>query len=316
MKSKVNIFRKSIVLLLGLVTASFIFSCDDSLFRDDLPDSNSKADNFLPTSDFTYVPDASDFTTILFSDLSTESTTYLWDFGAGATSTERDPTYTFAGEGNYPVTLTVSDANGASASKTIEVVVVDMFVPITPVILNGDMEDSSNNWKIDFSNGWSNNGFESSGDGSWLDILGNDTGAKTRGAKWNLRRSAAEFTTSDTRHAYQAIVVSPNWEYTLEFEYAIKDDIITAPDVEPVGGRRLIAEILDGHFTDGVDAYNQSTSGGALVTHVGTEVKGKTTFTQVKVDFTSNDSGLISIWLWGVTPVDAYIDNVKVYPKL
>jgi hypothetical protein len=106
--------------------------------------------------------------------------------------------------------------------------------------------------------------------------------------------------------------VSPNWEYTLEFEYAIKDDIAT----DPIGGRRMVAEILDGHFTDGFDAYNQSISGGALVTHAGTEAKGKTSFTTVKVDFTSNDSGLISIWLWAVTPVDLYVDNVKVYPKL
>ncbi|RIA10774.1 PKD domain-containing protein [Flavobacteriaceae bacterium MAR_2010_72] len=314
MKNKVNIFRKPTWLLLGLVTASFMLSCvGDELFRDDLPDANSKVDTVLPSSDFTYAPDPNDFRTVKFTNNSTESTIFLWDFGGGDTSTLKDPTYTFeGGEGTYQVTLTASDANGASDSKTIDVVVEDLFVPITPVVLNGDFEDSSNNWKINFSNGWSNNGFESSSDGSWLLYDGTDNGSKTRGAKWNMRRSAAEWTTSDTRHAYQAIVVSPNWEYTLEFEYAIKDDIAT----DPIGGRRFVAEILDGHFTDGVDAYNQSQAGGALVTHVGTEVKGKTTFTTVKVDFTSNASGLISIWLWAVTPVDLYADNVKVYPKL
>ncbi|WP_142786378.1 PKD domain-containing protein [Changchengzhania lutea] len=313
MKNKVNIFHKTALLLFCIVTASFIFSCDDSLFRDDLPDANSQADNFLPTADFSYVPGERDFNTIQFNNLATESTTFLWDFGGGDTSTEQDPTYTFeGGEGTYPVTLTAGDANGASASTTLEVEVVDRFVPINPDVLNGDMEDSSNNWKISFSNGWSNNGFESSGDGSWLLYDGTDNGAKTRGAKWNRRRSAAEWASSDTRHAYQALVVSPNWEYTLEFEYAIKDD--TADD--PIGGRRMVAEILDGHFTDGVDALNQSLAGNAIVTYLGTEVKGKTTFTQVKVDFTSNDSGLISIWLWAVTPVDLYVDNVKVYPRL
>ena len=251
---------------------------------------------------------------VQFTNLSTESITFLWDFGGGDTSTLQDPSYTFAGgEGTYPVTLTASDANGASATTTIEVEVVDRFVPITPTVLNGDMEDSSNNWKIDFPiSGMSSNGFESSSDGSWLLYDGTDNGAKTRGAKWNMNRSAAEWTTTNTRHAYQALVVSPNWTYILEYEYAIKDDAAT----DPIGGRRIVGEILDGHFTSGDDALAQSLAGGALLTHVGTEVKGKTTFTTVKLEFTSNDSGLISIWLWGVTPVDAYVDNVKVYPKL
>ena len=143
MKNKVNFFRKTTLLLLSIVTASFIFSCDPSLFRDDLPGANSKADNFLPTADFSYAPDADDFKTIIFTNLATESTIFMWDFGAGATSKEQDPSYTFAGgEGEYPVKLTVSDANGASASTTIQVVVEDLFVPLTPTIINGDMEDS------------------------------------------------------------------------------------------------------------------------------------------------------------------------------
>jgi len=313
MKNKINIFRKTTMLFLSLLAASFIISCvGNDLFRDELPDANSQPDNFLPTSDFSYAPGDRDFNTIQFTSLATESTMFLWDFGGGDTSTEQDPIYTFeAGEGTYPVTLTASDANGASASKTIEIEVVDRFVPITPVVLNGDMENSSNDWRIDFSNGWDRNGFESSSDGSWLKYDGTDNGSKTRGAKWNKNRSAAEWANPNTRHAYQAIVVTPNWDYTLEFEYAIKDDIAE----DPIGGRRFVAEILDGHFTDGFEAFTQSDSGGALLTYLGTEVKGKTTFTTVKVDFTSNDSGLISIWLWAVTPVDLYVDNVKVYPR-
>ena len=312
MNNKVNFCRKITFLLLTIVTAAFMISCDASLFRDDLPDANSQVDNFLPTADFSYTPGERDFNTIRFTNLATESINFLWDFGGGDTSTDEDPVYTFsAGEGVYPVTLTASDANGASAVITIDVEVVDRFVPLSPEILNGDMQDSSNNWRISFSNGWDQFGFESSSDGSWLLYDGTDNGAKTKGAKWNKSRSAAEWANPNTRHAYQSIVVTPNWEYTLEFEYAIKDDIAT----DPIGGRRFVAEILDGHFTDGVDAFSQSMAGGALVTHVGTEVKGKTTFTQVKVDFTSNDSGLVAIWLWAVTPVDLYVDNVKVYPK-
>jgi PKD repeat protein len=311
MKNNIMFFRKTTKQLLLLTLTLFIFSCEDA-FKFDLPESNSKVDTVLPSAFFSYVPDGPDFKTILFTDLSKESINYSWDFGGGNTSTEQDPTFTFeGGEGIYPVTLTVSDANGASDAITIDVVVEDVFVPIEPTIINGDMEDSSNGWKLDFSNGWDSNGFESSSDGSWLKYDGTDNGSKTRGAKWNMNRSAAEWASSNTRHAYQSIVVSPNVDYVLEYQYAIKDDVATDPD----GGRRIVAEILDGHFTDGAVAFAQSDAGGALATHVGTEVLGKTTFTTVRLDFTSNDSGEVAIWIWAVTPVDAYVDNVKVYSK-
>ena len=77
------------------------------------------------------IPNAENFKNIQFNNLSTESTNYLWDFGEGVTSTEKDPSHTFAlGEGKYPVTLTSIDNNEAASSITIEVNVVDKFVPL------------------------------------------------------------------------------------------------------------------------------------------------------------------------------------------
>lgn len=308
MKNITNIYLKTIILCLGLITTSFFISCED-LFREDLPDSNSKVDTVLPSADFSYIPNANDFATIEFSDLSFESTTYLWDFGGGATSSEQDPVYTFAGEGTYPVTLTVSDANGASDSITQDVVVEDLFVPITPQILNGDFSDGQNDWKVSSFPGGTTSPFNSSSDGSWLNYDGSDNGAKTAGAKWTRSTSAGEWVSSSSRYAYQAIIVSPNTDYILEYEYAIKDDTAT----DPTGGRRIVGEILDGHFSDGNDAV-ASSNAGALASHVGTQALGKTVFTTVEERFTSNDSGQIAIWIYGVTPVDAYVDNVKVYP--
>jgi PKD repeat protein len=310
MKNKNIFLRRTTQLLLCLSLAIVFNSCED-MFAFELPEANSKVDTVLPRADFSYIPDADDFTKIQFQNLSFESTKYLWDFGGGNTSTEVDPTYTFAGgEGTYSVTLTASDGNGASNTTTLNVVVEDLFVAITPEIINGDMEDSSNGWRLDFSNGWDRFGFESSSDGSWLKYDGTDNGSKTRGAKWNMSRSAAEWASSNTRHAYQSIVVSPNTNYILEYEYAIKDD--DAPD--PIGGRRIVAEILDGHFTDGALAFAQSDAGGALATNIGVDALGKTTFTTVKLPFTANATGEVAIWIWAVTPVDAYVDNVKVYP--
>jgi microbial collagenase len=41
-----------------------------------------------------------------------------WDFGDGATSTERNPTHLYAAPGKFVVALTATDDNGATAEKT------------------------------------------------------------------------------------------------------------------------------------------------------------------------------------------------------
>ena len=143
MKYKVNIFRKTTLLLLSVVTLGFMVGCvGDELFRDDLPDSNSKADLVPPEANFSYASAQDDFRTINFNNLSNEATTFAWDFGGGNTSSEKDPTFTFeAGEGTYQVTLTASDALGASDSTTIEVIVVEG--PFQPIILEPGFEDDT-----------------------------------------------------------------------------------------------------------------------------------------------------------------------------
>ena len=274
-----------------------------------MPEAGSIEDTVLPTADFSYIPDADDFATIDFTNLSFESTTYKWDFGGGNTSDEQDPSFTFSREGTFPVTLTASDANGASDAITIDVVVEDVFVAITPDILNGDFSDGQNDWKFSSFTGGTTSPFNSSSDGSWLNYDGSDNGSKTAGAKWTMSTSAGAYLSSNTRYAYQAIVVSPNTEYVLEYEYAIKDDGTQAP-----GDNRIVAGILDGHFSDGVDGV-ASFDAGPLASHVGSMDLGKTVFTTVEEEFTSNASGEIAIFIFGVTDVDAYVDNVKVYPR-
>lgn len=129
MKNKIKFFRKSTLVLLGLVAASFIVSCVGSdTFRDDLPDSNSKADTVFPEAAFDYTASQDDFTIINFTDLSSEASNYSWDFGGGAASTERDPSHTFAGEGTFPVTLTASDGNGITSTITLDVVVINELI--------------------------------------------------------------------------------------------------------------------------------------------------------------------------------------------
>jgi PKD repeat protein len=133
MKNKIKFLRKTTLLFLGLIaTASVFVSCvGDELFRDDLPDANSKEDTTPPSADFSYASDQEDFRIVNFTNLSNESNTYAWDFGGGDTSDQKDPSYMFsAGEGTYPVTLTSSDSNNTTSTITIDVEVIDQLVPI------------------------------------------------------------------------------------------------------------------------------------------------------------------------------------------
>lgn len=82
----------------------------------DLPDIPTA----LPVADFGYTRDN---LTVTFDNNSKNASSYSWDFGDGGSSTEANPTHTYAGEGSYMVTLTAMDSRGNSSDKTIEVVV-------------------------------------------------------------------------------------------------------------------------------------------------------------------------------------------------
>jgi outer membrane protein assembly factor BamB len=79
-----------------------------------------------PVADFTAdVTSGNVPLTVQFTDLSTNSpTSWSWDFGDGATSTEQNPSHTYAAPGSYMVVLTATSAAGSSnAIKTGFVVV-------------------------------------------------------------------------------------------------------------------------------------------------------------------------------------------------
>lgn len=50
---------------------------------------------------------------------------YRWDFGDGASSTQANPSHTYGSAGNYTVTLTVTDNDGASDSDTAAATISD-----------------------------------------------------------------------------------------------------------------------------------------------------------------------------------------------
>ena len=72
------------------------------------------------------------------SDPGDDTLTYTWDFGDGSTASGQDVTHTFADNGNYTITLTVSDDDNASSTQTINVTVNNVAPTIDEII--GDTE--------------------------------------------------------------------------------------------------------------------------------------------------------------------------------
>lgn len=65
--------------------------------------------------------------TIELTNNSTDNSTYLWDFGNGTTSTEKNPTVSYNLHGIYNIKLTVTNANGLSSTTNHDVTILCRF---------------------------------------------------------------------------------------------------------------------------------------------------------------------------------------------
>jgi gliding motility-associated-like protein len=76
--------------------------------------------------------------TVTFTDASQYATSYLWDFGDGGSSTQPDPTYTFASAGTFLVTLTAVGPGGQN-TVTVPVTVYPSptaFFAVSPSVVS------------------------------------------------------------------------------------------------------------------------------------------------------------------------------------
>lgn len=75
--------------------------------------------------------------TVSFSNLSTNGSSFEWDFGDGSTSTDTDPTHTYSALGDYTVTLSVDGDNCGTATKVRpNYISLDENNPCVAVMLN------------------------------------------------------------------------------------------------------------------------------------------------------------------------------------
>ncbi len=89
-----------------------------------------------PVADFNGSPTISCDGVVDFTDLSTESpTSWAWDFGDGATSTQQNPTHTYTALGTYTVTLTATNAIGSDTETKVDYITIGSGD--LPFVING-----------------------------------------------------------------------------------------------------------------------------------------------------------------------------------
>jgi PKD repeat protein len=116
-----------------------------------------------PVADFSSTSNGG---TVMFTDNSTNSpTSWLWDFGDGNTSTQQNPTHTYAATGTYTVCLTATNSAGSNTTCSMVTVTITN-IPGAAFSFTGettgtvDFTDNSTNlptsWLWDFGDGNTN----------------------------------------------------------------------------------------------------------------------------------------------------------------
>ena len=275
MKYQVNIFKKTKLLLATLVVASIVVSCvGDELFRDELPEANSKADTVFPEANFSYASSSDDFRTINFTNLSTEALEYAWDFGDGNTSDDEDPSFTFSdGEGTYPVSLTATDGNGMTGTTTIDVIVVEG--PFQPIILEAGFEDDT----LPEGGGDGRDSWRNGDLGGVIQITGSPVTFGDQGAKLPVP--------AGDRIGYQEITVDPETNYDLSFWYTMLSGSSDA---------RLIVSVLGVTQNGGTFVTLEDVADGTLASVTVTNDDEPDVYVQQKLSFNSGENNTVAIF--------------------
>ena len=104
--------------------------------------------------------------TVQFTNNSQYATSYLWNFGDGASSEEQSPTHTYSTAGNYTVSLTATNSAGSDTETKTNYIKVyanpTLALTTTPetedVTNNGSVTADVNGGAIPYNYNWSNSG--------------------------------------------------------------------------------------------------------------------------------------------------------------
>ena len=148
-KNRINPLTMMSSLVLAGVVALGVISCSKSDSAPIIPN----AANFTSAVSSTYKITAPTGIPVAFTNTSTGSKTYLWDFGDNTTDTVKTPTHIYNLPGTYTVKLTTGAATGklpATAFKSVDVVVTDPTASLTNILQSGNFADATK-WTVLYS---------------------------------------------------------------------------------------------------------------------------------------------------------------------
>ena len=272
-----KLINTKVLMSLAVAMTFSLSSCSDF----ELPEAGSIPDLTPPSAAFGASVSPDNNLTINFANLSKSSTDYMWDFGDGNTSTNKDASNTYPDIGQYTVTLIASDKLGAT-STTSQMVVVEERKAILPIIQESGFEDGTLP--------------DGSGDGrdSWRTDLGGVI--QITSSPVNSGGQAAKFPSAGDRVGYQALTVSPDTDYIVTYYYTMKES----------GDGSMTVAILGGGITDLDDA-----EAATIVKEVGTDQTDANAYTKVDLFFNTGDNTTIAILMTNIG-VESRVDDVSI----
>jgi gliding motility-associated-like protein len=94
-------------------------------------------------------------TNVTFLDSSRSAVSWFWEFGNGATSTDKDPSTIYLANGDYTVTLTIKDQFGCPSymSKVIKINnIVEDVAELIPNVITPNGDGKNDEWRLAFIN--------------------------------------------------------------------------------------------------------------------------------------------------------------------
>lgn len=290
MKNYINLSKSlslSIVAALMIGAGALVLSSCEV----ELPAAGSVEDMTPPKADFSSSADNTNSKLLIFSNLSASSTDYIWDFGDGNTSYDKDPTNLYPAEGTYAVTLTASDKLGVTSITTKDVLVTVPQV-YEPFILEPGFES----FQLENGTGDGRDSWRAPSGSRDDRPLGMGNVIQITGSPVSFGDSGAKLPSDNTRCGYQLITVIPDSDYKVTFYYTMK--------TTPAG--TLTVAILGGEVTDPADV--------AAATLASVTVNDQTddsAYVKASVDFNSGSNTGIVIYFTNVD-VETRVDEFTI----
>ena len=257
-----------IVLLLMFVSCEF-----------QLPEAGSIEDATPPDANFSYEANEGNYKDIRFTNLSISATDYSWDFGDGNTSTLTNPSNTYATDGEYIVSLTVSDKLNVSDTYAETIIIKEPVDDFVPVILNPSFDEEGADA---YRDNWRNEDL-----GGVIQITSDPV---------HTAPKAAKLPSAGDRIGYQLITVQKNKDYKLSFYYTMKES----------GEGSVNVSILAGHVTDPANIENATIASVVL-----NDQTSATTYVLAELLFNSGDNTEVAIFFTNVG-VESRVDTFTI----